>query len=342
MGDDGLGLGLGRGTHAAGCSCALARAPARTVLAVAVAPGSHAPTPGRFGADSAYRVLRNACNAAGLCADDAELMRLGENALFRISDRGGVVARIARTMDYWSDVKNEVNVSRWLQSIEFPAATVIDIDQPIAVDGHPVTFWAFIPGRPGSNEDIATLGMVLRRLHALARPNDFSLPEEDILGRVRSRIESANISHEDASFLASRLTELDSAVKSLQYPLGPGPTHGDAHSENLMIQDGVPVLIDFERFAWGQPEWDLAMTATEYESAGWWSPAEYDSFVSAYGYDVRTWRDGYPVLRSVHEIKMTTWLMQNVDESPEIANEYRARMLTMRGDAAAPRMWRPF
>lgn len=315
-------------------------APARTVQPVAAAPESHAP--GRFGADSAHQVLRNACSVAGLCADGAELMRLGENALFRIADRGGIVARIARKMDYWSDVQNEVNVSRWLQAIEFPAARVVDVDQPIAVDGHPVTFWAYIRGRAGSREDIAALGSVLRRLHALTGPETFRLPNEDILGRVQLRIDSANISDVDANFLAARLTNLQAAVKGLRYPLDPGPTHGDAHSENLMIEEGAPVLIDFERFAWGQPEWDLAMTATEYDSAGWWSPAEYRSFVAAYGYDVRDWSEGYPVLRAVHEIKMTTWLMQNVDESPDIAAEYDARMLTMRGDAAAPRMWRPF
>ena len=69
---------------------------------------------------------------------------------------------------------------------------------------------------------------------------------------------------------------------------------------------------------------------------------EYEAFVAAYGFDVRQWSAGYPTLRSVHEIKMTTWLMQNVNELAEIADEYRARMLTLRGDPAAPQKWRPF
>ena len=278
----------------------------------------------------------------GLRTDHAELMRLGENALFRLPDRSGVVVRIARTMDYWADVENEVNVARWLDRVGFPAATVIDLAQPLAVEGHPVTFWAYIDGRPGGRDDIAALGDVLRRLHVLPPPAEFTLPAEEILGRVSPRIESANISDSDKDFLSSRLHELGSAVAELQYPLPPGPTHGDAHSENLMMRDDKPVLIDFERFAWGQPEWDLAMTATEYDSAGWWTAGEYATFADAYGYDVRSWRDGYPVLRAVHEIKMTTWLMQNIDESPDIATEFCARMLTMRGAPAAPTTWRPF
>lgn len=307
---------------------------------VTAVPESQAPD--RFGADSARSVLVQACRVAGIRDDGAELMRLGENALFRVPDRGGVVVRIARRMDYLPDVLNEVNVSRWLNAVGFPAASTFDVEQPLVVDNHPVTFWSFIDGRPGSNEDIAALGSVLRRLHALSPPQDFELPNEHILGRVRARIESAPISDVDARFLTSRLAELGDAVAKLDYPLRPGPTHGDAHSENLMIQAGRPILIDFERFAWGQPEWDLAMTATEHESAGWWSRSEYETFVQAYGFDVRDWSEGYSTLRAVHEIKMTTWLMQNVKESAEIANEYHARMLTLRGDPAAPKKWCPF
>lgn len=307
---------------------------------VAASPASRRPE--RFGTAAAIDILGQACALVGLKTDHAELLRIGENALFRLPDRGGVVVRIARTMDYWSDVENEVNVARWLDGIGFPAAKIIDLAQPLAVEEHPVTFWAYIDGRPGGREDIAALGEVLRRLHRLSPPTEFTLPIEQILGRVNSRIELAAIGDSDKDFLSSRLSKLGSAVATLRYPLPPGPTHGDAHSENLMMRDGGPILIDFERFAWGQPEWDLAMTATEFESAGWWTVDEYKTFSEAYGYDVRSWQDGYPVLRAAHEIKMTTWLMQNIDESPDIADEFRARMLTMRGDPAAPKMWRPF
>ena len=106
-----------------------------------------------------------------------------------------------------------------------------------------------------------------------------------------------------------------------------------------MICDGVPILIDFERFAFGQPEWDLAMTATEYASAGWWSDSEYRNFTAAYGYDVMAW-DGFPILQAVHEVKMTTWLMQNVAESEAVAEEYQVRMKSIR--MGRPSLWRAF
>jgi hypothetical protein len=106
-----------------------------------------------------------------------------------------------------------------------------------------------------------------------------------------------------------------------------------------MIAEDRPILIDFERFAWAQPEWDLAMTATEHCTAGWWTNAEYARFTDAYAWHVTKW-DGFDILRAVHEIKMTTWIMQNVDESPEIRAEYDNRMRSLRGQGSPG--WQPF
>jgi aminoglycoside phosphotransferase (APT) family kinase protein len=288
---------------------------------------------------SSWEILRTACSIAELNGNDAHLIRLGENALFHLPE-DGIIVRIARTMDYWTDAAKEVNVARWLAKLNFPAAQVYNVAQPVSAGGYPVTFWCFIAGRPGDRQDIATLGTVLRRLHATPPPTTFMLPHEDILGRVRRRIEAAIVPLADKSALLQQLNFLQSRLLGLRYQLRPAPTHGDAHSGNLMICDGQPVLIDFERFAWGQPEWDLAMTATEYLTAQWWTDDEYSRFVEAYGYDVTCWREGFDVLRAVHELKMTTWLMQNVAESPEIADEYQVRMRTLRGEPSPG--WRPF
>ena len=45
-----------------------------------------------------------------------------------------------------------------------------------------------------------------------------------------------------------------------------------------------------------------------------WPEEQYQEFAAVYGFDVRTWA-GYPVLREIRELTMTTWIMQNVGES---------------------------
>ena len=51
--------------------------------------------------------------------------------------------------------------------------------------------------------------------------------------------------------------------------------------------------------------------------------------------------DGFSVVLAVNELKMTTWIMQNIDESPEIAQEYATRMHTLR-TGRVDRPWRPY
>lgn len=292
-----------------------------------------------FSRESTRLVLEAACRRVGLESAGAELLRLGENAIYRLHGTPTVV-RIARNADHWPDATKEVAVAEWLAAQGVPAARTWPVEQPVDVAGHPVTFWRFIDGRRGGPGDVRSLGELLRRVHALPPPTDFTLPEENVLGRVEARIERAQVPPSDRSFLLGLLGELSSEIGELSFPLAPCVTHGDAHVQNLMITSDEVALIDFERVAWGQPEWDLAMTATEFVTARFWTREQYGAFVGSYGFDVLDWR-AFNVLRSTQEIKMTTWLMQNVNESSSIRIEYAKRMKAIRsGRSDAP--WRAF
>jgi aminoglycoside phosphotransferase (APT) family kinase protein len=295
---------------------------------------------GAFSPETARPVLDEACRKAGLDAEGASLMRFGENALYRLTS-APVVVRIARGMDYWESVTKEVNVARWLADLVFPAAELFEVNgQPIEVSGHPVTFWRFIPGTVAMPSDVGSLGELLREFHRLPSPTDFELPVVDILARVEPRLEKAPVPDDDKRMLLDRCEELREQLASLEFPLAPTVIHGDAHIKNVMLEAGRTLLIDFESVAWGQPEWDLSMTATEYVTAGWWTGNQYAEFTDAYGFDVTAW-SGFPTLRATHEIKMTTWIMQNVDQSPDIAEEYRRRIHTIR-TGEIDQHWRPF
>ncbi|WP_158264120.1 phosphotransferase family protein [Amycolatopsis sp. CA-126428] len=294
-----------------------------------------------FSGDSTRRILRDACTEAGLNPDGAVLLRLGENALYRLRF-DPIVVRIARTLDYWQQVQTEVSVAVWLeQEVFFPAARVANyISQPIRVGGHPVTFWKLIPGEDADAGYVSALARLLRRFHGLPLPERFALPETNFYDRVAKRLALSPVSGRDKSYLSDKFEELCGEVGNLKYPLLPSPVHGDAHIKNVMIENGTPILIDFENVGWGQPEWDLSVTATEYASAKFWSRDQYALFAESYGFDVMEW-SGFDVMRQIQEIKMTTWLMQNVNESKEIADEFAVRMKTIRtGRSDQP--WKPY
>ncbi|MET7405497.1 aminoglycoside phosphotransferase family protein [Streptomyces parvulus] len=293
-----------------------------------------------FTSATATRVMVTACRAAGLDGNGAELIRLGENALFRLA-AAPVIVRVARGREWLPTARKEVAVSRWLAGEGFSAARIVaDLEQPLSIDGYPVTFWHEIV-EGDRNPAYGELGVVLRDLHSLTVPAGLELPRFDPFGKQELRINRAPIPEDDRTFLRKRWRELQDRYADLRFDTPKGPVHGDAHVQNLMVDArGQVVLIDFEAFCYDHPEWDLMVTAVEHHSLGWQSNEQYADFVSAYGRDLYDW-PGYETLRGLQEFGMTTWLMQNIREDERTAAEYRRRIAALRDDAA-PRDWRPW
>lgn len=292
-----------------------------------------------FTAADASASLEEACCAVGLHSQGADLLRLGENAIFRLVEEP-VVVRIGRGPAILADAAKEVAVASWLRDAGLPVTEPTSHEQPIMVRDRPVTFWKLIDDS-GIKATVGDLARVLRELHHLPVPGNLPLPQLDIFGRVSARIEaSADLGGKERKFLTERLGQLRQEYAGLTFALPPSAVHGDAHQSNLIQRpDGRVILIDLERFAYGPPESDLAVTATEH-LVGWHTDAEYASFCDIYGFDVSQWA-GFPVIRAINELKMTTWLMQNVRESERVADEFRTRLRSLH-DSSAPREWQPF
>ncbi|MBM9505455.1 aminoglycoside phosphotransferase family protein [Actinacidiphila acididurans] len=306
-----------------------------------MASGSDLGSGAGFTSASAARVMASACRAAGLDGKGAELIRFGENALYRLA-AAPVVVRVARGPAYLASVRREVAVSRWLAGEGFAAVRVVeDVEQPVVVEGHPVTFWHLIEDA-GRSASYGELGAVLRELHGLVPPDGLELPGFDAFGRADRRIELAEgISEDDRVFLRKRRRELADRLAGLAFDSGRGPVHGDAHTDNLMVdRRGRLHLIDLENFCVDRPEWDLVVAAHEYDRLGWVSGEQYAAFVGGYGRDLREW-PGFGVLAAIQEFKMTTWLMQNVAEGQHVADEVKVRLASLRDDDA-PRNWQPY
>ena len=90
----------------------------------------------------------------------------------------------------------------------------------------------------------------------------------------------------DRDFLRARCDELNEQLPQLKFALPSGPIHGDAHTRNLLTDNGQVVLLDFEAAAIGPREWDLLPTAIATERYGL-EEEQYRQFADAYGFDVR-------------------------------------------------------
>ena len=83
--------------------------------------------------------LEQACATTGINAEGACLLRIGSNAVYRL--KAPVIIRVSRAGADAGQVHRTVAVARWLESVRYPAVRAVDVDQPVAVDGHLVTFW---------------------------------------------------------------------------------------------------------------------------------------------------------------------------------------------------------
>jgi aminoglycoside phosphotransferase (APT) family kinase protein len=239
-----------------------------------------------------------------------------------------VVVRIARSADRLQRVQRELCVARWLASEAVPAVHVFEkIGQPLLVDDRPVTFWRTVTGGDPVPTHVDLARLLAAFHHAPDCPCD--LANFDPLRPSESRLRKAEgVEPEDRDFLGGRCAALNDQLRHLTFALPPGPIHGDAHTSNLLTDRGQVVLLDFESAAIGPREWDLLPTAIGVERYG--RPEhQYREFADTYGFDVRAW-PGYPVLREVRELTMTTWIMQNIGESAAIAAEFVLRVQSLR------------
>jgi Ser/Thr protein kinase RdoA (MazF antagonist) len=280
-----------------------------------------------FSSSAVLPMLRAACGQAGLNSDGAELLRLGENAIFELAS-APVVVRIARSADRLARAEKELCVARWLAEAHVPAIRVYEeTDQPLLVAGHPVSFWQTVTGGEPAPTP-ADLARLLAAFHGLGgSPCDlagfdpFQIPESRLAA-------PAGVTPRDRDFLRTRCGDLHEQLGHLEFALPQGPIHGDAHTRNLLTDHGEVVLLDFESAAIGPREWDLLPTAIACERYGL-AEGQYQEFATVYGFDVRTW-PGYPVLREIRQLAMTTWIMQNVGESAAATAKFALRVASLR------------
>jgi aminoglycoside phosphotransferase (APT) family kinase protein len=288
----------------------------------------------------AQALLKQACAIAGLNADGARLLRLGSNAVYHLA--APVVVRISRHNASLDEARRSVAVAQWLESVDYPAVRVIDVQQPISIYGHTVTFWRSISDDGDQFATVGEFAELLARLHQLSAPETLHLPELAPFDNACKRIESNNwLRPNDRDFLTNQLTLLQEQYAGLAFVLPRGVIHGDANVGNVLRDSqGQPVVIDFDGFATGPREWDVALTAIYYDSFGWHTREEYETFVRVYGFDIMQWR-GYPVMRAVREFLMVTWVIQKAGESQRIAAETDKRIRALRSGVSR-KDWEPY
>ncbi|OKI02971.1 aminoglycoside phosphotransferase [Streptomyces sp. CB02923] len=292
-----------------------------------------APTPVHGGFDSSqmHHVLDRACASVGLDSANARLLRGHTNAVILL-DTSPVVVKIARRGSRISDVQRTVRFVRWLMDRGFPTVPLhaAGADQPITIDGHPVTFWTYLP-QPEDPIRAAQLAAPLRELHSLPLPA-FQLAAHDNVRAIRTSIRSiTSLPASSLRFLSDRADHLEAELAKIEFFLPEAVIQGDPQHRNALHNGSAPaVLCDWDTVAVGQPEWDLVTVEVHCRRFGY-SKYHYQEFAQRYGCDVRQW-PGYSTLRDLRELRMVTTNARKTAHAPGSLAEIERRVEGLRND----------
>lgn len=290
-------------------------------------------TEGRFTSEKLAAALADVCAATGLDPRGATLLRLTNNAVFRLA-RTPAVVRIIASVALRYRVTKVVRVASWLAERDFPVVRLWPgAPQPVEAGGHLATVWRWVPGA-GRAARPAELARLLRRLHALPPP-PFEVPLWRPLDDVRRRLSDAeDLSDSDREFLQQRCERVQQELDELRLPGDERLLHGDAHLGNVIAGRDGPVLCDFDSTSIGPAAADLVPLAVGILRFGD-SATVYRQFVRGYGVDVMR-LPGFEVLRDVRELKLITGVLPAIRGNPGFRDELQRRLADVRrGDRTA-------
>jgi aminoglycoside phosphotransferase (APT) family kinase protein len=265
--------------------------------------------------DAAVRAAVKVAAGLGVASSEPVVLANGANVIVHLRP-SPVVAKVAASTaavrpenDAW--LQRELDVAAFLAAAGAPVMTPSP-EMPATTyhgDGQVMSFWRYLRSAGGELPPEATIGSMLRDLHATLRsfPGTlpFLAPLNDIpafLARPQTQLRPGESAALSAAY--ARLTaDLDQAAAPRQ------ALHGDAGAGNLMNTDTGWVWHDFEDTCCGPVAWDLAASTASQRLDG-------QKILAAYGAPV----DPAPlaICEQLRLLHLTIWYALYAERLPDL------------------------
>jgi Phosphotransferase enzyme family len=237
----------------------------------------------------------------------------GANVIVRLSP-APVVAKVATSTtavrpDPGVWLRRELDVTGFLAERGAPVV-VPSPEVPATVhygDGQVMSFWRYVDSPGDTLPDEATIGSMLRDLHAALRGYPGQAPVLAPLGDI-----PAFLARPHTILTADQAAALAAAFARLTAELAPHPAqplHGDAGAGNLMATGGGWVWHDFEDTCPGPVAWDLAASTASQRLDG-------SRILAAYGDPVNTVQ--LAVCQQLRRLHLTVWYALYAERLPQL------------------------
>lgn len=214
-------------------------------------------------------------------ASGVELVRSGVNHVFVVDD---LVIRLAPPS---ADIDREAKTAKLLAGKGIAIPTLVDWG---IADGQPFTAWERVQA-DSADVDFNRLGQEIGRLHGLdpsAVADELQLPWCDEaswldLDAGLDAAEAANVVPDgDIDILRACWEQLRSWGDRCRSAGSPVICHGDVHPQNVIMQQGRAIVVDWDTICLGPPQWDHVALLTWSDRWGG-QPRAYSDFAAGYG-----------------------------------------------------------
>lgn len=297
---------------------------------------------GAWTSEDAVVAAKQALVQLGAESHELLLLRLGENALYRILGTD-LLLRVARAGTDPRDVARTVMAATRLRANGVPVCEPAVHEysgEPMVFENGVVSVWTYYSEQPDGHPDFSDFGRAIRMLHVSSGELAPILPSWKPLEVIRRRLRTAiriGVPGEWVDDLAHRADDLEALLSTFEPVLSTGVIHGDAHVGNLVASEDGPILIDLDDLSNGPRDADFAPTIVQTRRFGL-TADRWVEFTSAYGLPDPWMLHGSPLVR-LRELFMIVWLLQQYGNSKIVDHEIELRIRSLDDHANSLVAW---
>ncbi len=302
----------------------------------------------KFDNETVSKIKNIFAHKLGISVNELEIIRIGQNLMLDIPTCESVLRVYRNVGNPAAKAQMEVEFAETIAKLGIPSIQPsYKFNSAILKAGdYTSTVWKRLE-KDTERVNAQQFGKLLHDIHLKLRgepPELLKLERIDPLAKIRSRLN--RLSHDKIlddkknELLLSYLSRCEVIWSNFQSELPNQPIHGDAHTGNVILSNGIAHICDFDCCCIGPIEWDLVpihIIARRFRNQ---QPDILNEFKKEYKISPAM-EINIQKLLPLRELSMVSWLAQDITNDPKRTKELENRIHSLSETNEPFTAWNP-